>query len=320
LPHPSGPADPSGSADEAEDSSGRSASTEALWAEVQIDPIEIALPGGVGYTLRAYRPAADLEAAEADDDAPRELDDFDAASAAVLASRRARQGDADADADADDLEEFEAEFDEAEEAEAAEKLESDDAASEAEDELEEDELEEDELEEELDEEAEAGAGPDEVPVFLGRQGRLYLFHSPEKLVEFVRSGAEHDLSQIDTWTEVASRISASDIAPSDDDSYELDLVVENLRGGADAWDPALVLKAGELARDIGYALRLEPVLTALAPGSPLDDLDEALRAYDAGGVRAFFARRKLRKLPAQQSALAWRGIIGRISTAVDWRD
>ena len=178
---------------------------------------------------------------------------------------------------------------------------------------------EDEDEDE-DQDVEASVDADEVPLFLGRRGRLYLFHSPDKLVEFVRSGVEHDLSQVDTWSEVAGRVSASDIAPMAEDSYELDLVVKNLRGGPDAWDAALILKAGELARDLGYALRLEPVLTALAPGSPLDDLDDALRATDAGGIGAFFARRKLRKLPAQQSALAWRGIIGRISTAVDWRD
>ncbi len=108
MPQPSGPADPDGSADEAEDSSGRSASTEALWAEVHIDPIEIALPGGVGYTLRAYRPATDIEAADDDSEAPGDLDDFDAAFAAVAARRRSGQDET--DAEADDLDEFEAEF------------------------------------------------------------------------------------------------------------------------------------------------------------------------------------------------------------------
>jgi hypothetical protein len=320
VPQPSGPADPDGSADEADDSSGRSASTETLWAEVQIDPIEIALPGGVGYTLRAYRPATDIEAPDADPGAPADLDDFDAASAAVAAQRRSIQGDTDADveAEADDLEEFEAEF--PEDQFAADEVDKDDEEEDRAEESDEDEDDQDEDEDDQDEDEEASVEPDEIPLFLGRRGRLYLFHSPEKLVEFVRSGVEHDLSQLDSWSEVASRVSASDVAPMAEDSYELDLVVENLRGGPDAWDPTLILKAGELARDLGYALRLEPVLTALAPGSPLDDLDDALRSTDAGGIGAFFARRKLRKLPAQQSALAWRGIIGRISTAVDWRD
>jgi hypothetical protein len=67
-------------------------------------------------------------------------------------------------------------------------------------------------------------------------------------------------------------------------------------------------------------LRLEPVRTALSPGSPLDDLDEALRAAAAGGVGGFFAKRRLKKVAEQQAALGWRTIIGKISAAVDWRD
>ena len=66
--------------------------------------------------------------------------------------------------------------------------------------------------------------------------------------------------------------------------------MENLRGGPDAWDPTLILKAGEIARDLGFALRIEPVHVALAPGSPLDDLDEALRSAESGGIGSFFAK------------------------------
>ena len=61
-------------------------------------------------------------------------------------------------------------------------------------------------------------------------------------------------------------------------------------------------------------------MVALSSGSPLDDLDEALRSAEDGGVGSFFAKRKLRKIPAQQSSLAWRTVIGKISAAADWRD
>jgi hypothetical protein len=149
---------------------------------------------------------------------------------------------------------------------------------------------------------------------------VFLFHSQEKLVEFVKSGAEHDLSQVDTWSTVVKKITKADVVPLDDDIYELDLVVENLRGGPDAWDAALILKAGEIARDLGFALRLEPVMIALSAGTPLDDLDEALRSSEGGGVGSFFAKRKLKKIPAQQSSLAWRTIIGKISAAAEWQD
>ncbi|MDI5941494.1 DNA primase, partial [Micromonospora sp. DH15] len=32
----------------------------ALWDELRIDPVEIALPAGTGFTLRANRPAGEL--------------------------------------------------------------------------------------------------------------------------------------------------------------------------------------------------------------------------------------------------------------------
>ena len=139
-------------------------------------------------------------------------------------------------------------------------------------------------------------------------------------MEFVRSGADHDLAELDSWADLVERITPDDVVATVDDTYELDLVVENLRGGADAWDGPLILRAGELARDLGYALKMPAIMAAMAGGSPLDDLDETLRAAENGGVSGFLARRRLRKIPGQQSALAWRTMIGKISAAADWRD
>jgi hypothetical protein len=263
-----------------------------------MDPVEIALPGGVGYTLRAYRSSTEIEPREVVR-GEEDLDDFDAASAAV--ARRRRPTDDDEDEAEEAVEELDEEFEEPD---------AEDFEHEAD---EEEEEEEDEEEEDEDEEQ-------EVPVFLGRNGRVFLFHSQEKLVEFVKSGAEHDLSQVDTWSTLVKKITKADVVPLDEDVYELDLVVENLRGGPDAWDAGLILKAGEIARDLGFALRLEPVMIALSAGTPLDDLDEALRSTEGGGVGSFFAKRKLKKIPAQQSSLAWRTIIGKISAAAEWQD
>ena len=117
-----------------------------------------------------------------------------------------------------------------------------------------------------------------------------------------------------------ARVKAADIAPQDEDSYELDLVVENLRGGHDVWDATLLIEAGEVARDLAYSLRLPAVLDMLSPGSSLDDLDEALRATVTGGISGFRGRRRLKKIGAQTASLGWRTIIGKISAAVDWRD
>ncbi|MFI7071205.1 DNA primase [Micromonospora sediminicola] len=294
--------DASAAADEVEVD--RPAADRTLWDEVRIDPVEIALPAGTGFTLRAYRTARELtptDVAERDEDDPflarrqvveteedEEVVILDEEFAALSAEkddedeekdsgarRRGKTADADADADAEESE---------------------------------------------DDEDEDDAGDEEVPVFLSHKGRLLLFKTPESLVTFIRSGAPNDLSQLDSWNELSERLEPADIAPLDEDTYELDLVVENLRGGHDAWDPALLIEAGEIARDLSYALRLPAVLDMLSAGSSLDDLDEALRASVNGGIGGFLGRRRLKKIGAQTASLGWRTIVGKISAVVDWRD
>jgi hypothetical protein len=285
--------------DEEETAPSASSDGSSLWADTKIDPVEIALPSGVGYTLRAYRLSTSLtptEVGDRDDDDP-----FDAKARHAVREDEETvvildddfPGDEDEDADAEEIER------------RGKHARTDDS----------DEPSAEDFEDEEEEEA-----AEEVPVFLSHRGRLLLFKTPESLVTFVRSGAPNDLAQVDGWPEVVERIQLSHVAPSDEDSYELDLVVENLRGGHDTWDFTLLIEAGEVARDLSYALRLKPVLTALSPGSPLDDLDEALRSAAGGGLGAFRGRRRLKKIGAQQASLGWRTIIGKISAAVDWRD
>lgn len=298
LDDTTGPAEPD-EADEADDTP-RASADRPLWDELRIDPVEIALPAGTGFTLRAYRPAGSLtptDVTERDQDDPflarrQVIEEEDDESVVILdeelaeefvdsdedePSRRRRDSATDADATADD--------DEAE---------AEDVADEADDE--------------------------EVPVFLSHRGKLLLFKTPESLVSFIRSGAPNDLSQLDSWNELAERVEPADIAPLDEDTYELDLVVENLRGGHDSWDSTLLIEAGEVARDLSYALRLPAVLDMLSAGSSLDDLDEALRATANGGIGAFMGRRRLKKIGAQTASLGWRTIVGKISAVVDWRD
>ncbi len=280
----------------------RSAATDELWQEVRVDPVKVALPGGkVGYTLRAYRPAGELTPTELPED---EEDPFQA-------RERAR-----AEADTIDEEELTraalaaGRTDEGPE-ESEEPGERPEQSADSPAEEEEPSGYDEDADETLDE---------EVPIFLSHQGRLLLFSTPESLVEFIRSDAPHDLAQLDTWSTLVERVTPKDIVPDEADVYELDLVVENLRGGHDAWDLPLLISAGEIARDLGWALRRAAVIQALAPGTPLDDLDEALRAAAAGGVGGWFARRRLRRFGAQQHSLGWRNVIGKITEAVDWRD
>jgi hypothetical protein len=273
----------------------RTATVDRFWKRVRVDPLEIALPGGAGYTLRAYRQNTEITPADVsgrEDEVP-------------MARRRGTSVELDDDGDLLD------------EAEITDDLADEDRA--------EDEVDED-FDEDLDEEAvdevdeSAGDVVEEVPLFLSHGGHLLVFRSVESLVEFVLSDAEHDLQQIDTWDSVTQGIRSEYVVSLPDDTYELDLVVKNLRGGHDAWDPELLVRSGQLARDLGHALRIEPVVLALAPGSPLDDLDDALRATTDGGLGSFFARRKLKKIGAETASLGWRTVIGKISAVVDWRD
>jgi len=269
-----------------------------LWDEVRIQPVEIALPGGVGLTLRAYRKASELTPTEVEGD---EDDPFDARERAAAAAR----------ADEEEVivdEEYAALI--AEDTGPTDRKDGEEAAEEPDPADFEDE----------EDAAGAQAAEEEVPAFLSHRGRLLTFKTPESLVSFIRSGAPHDLAQLDTWSTVAERVKSSDVDPLPEDRYELDLVVENLRGGHDTWDLPLLIAAGEVARDLGHALRIKPVILALAPGSPLDDLDESLRKAENGGMGGYFGRRRLKKIGAQQASLGWRSIIGKISAAVDWRD
>ncbi|GGK84134.1 hypothetical protein GCM10012284_17900 [Mangrovihabitans endophyticus] len=271
-----------------------------LWDDARVSPVEIAMPGGVALTLRAYRKASELTPTEAATD---EDDPFEARERAAAA--RAAENE---EVIVDD------EFTALVADEPAEKSATDKSATG------DDATGEEPAPEEFEDETPAEAEDEEVPAFLSHKGKLLAFKSPESLVSFLRSGAPHDLAQLDSWAGVAERVQSSDIDPLPEDRYELDLVVENLRGGHDTWDLPLLIAAGEIARDLGHALRLKPVILAMSPGSPLDDLDEALRKAESGGVGGYMGRRRLRKIGAQQASLGWRSIIGKISAAVDWRD
>ncbi|MET8119244.1 DNA primase [Micromonospora sp. NPDC005189] len=284
--------------DEAEETDHASASVDrSLWDELRIDPVEIALPSGTGFTLRAYRPASSLTPTDVTE---RDLDD------PFLARRQVIEEEDDEAVVILD-EELAEEFTDGDEDESTRRRRDGAADSEADD-------------DEADEDATDEADDEEVPVFLTNRGKLLLFKSPESLVSFIRSGAPNDLSQLDSWNELSERVEPADIAPLDEDTYELDLVVENLRGGHDAWDSTLLIEAGEIARDLSYALRLPAVLDMLSAGSSLDDLDEALRSTANGGIGAFMGRRRLKKIGAQTASLGWRTIVGKISAVVDWRD
>lgn len=202
---------------EKDDDDERSDDVDDFWEKAEIDPVEISLPSGTGFTLRHYRTVTDED----------------------------------------------------------------------------------------DEEAEEA-------VFLAHDQKVQMFRTAEDLVEYVKGDAEHDLRELETYAELAEELTAERVVADEEDEYGLDLVVQNLRGGHDAWDQDLLIGAGEITRDIAFACQLDDVLTALAPGSPLDDLDEALRA------NGFLARRKMRKISPERAAIAWRSLISKIDAVTEW--
>jgi hypothetical protein len=284
-----------------------------FWAELGIDPVEIALPGGVGLTLRAYRSPDSVTPTDVSERADE--DPFDA-------KNRVDE----VELDEEDLPPMD-ESELAAQALAAEladetytRHQTDDTALDLEPLDGADTTADEDATEEEDEEAVDEAALDEVPLFLTHRGRLLLFKSADGLAEFIRAKAPNDLAQLAEWDTLAKSVTAENLEPAEEDTYELDLVVENLRGGHDAWDPDLLLSAGEVARDVAFALQLDGVTKMLSPGSPLDELDEALRAASGGGIGGFMAKRRVKKIGAQQASLGWRTVIGKISSHVDWRD
>lgn len=285
-----------------------------FWGALAIDPVEIALPSGSGFTLRAYRSSTTIEGTDVSEREPEED---------MFARRTDEVGDEDGlpDFDEDELTRQALGSAAQEEGAGGEGAKAGRRGTKADDTtVDVEPVSDTEGGEPAADEDVAEEEEEEVPLFLTHKGKLLLFKSPEGLVDFVKSGAPNDMMQLPQWSQLVAALSVDEVEPAEEDTYELDLVVENLRGGHDAWDSNLVLSAGEVARDLSYALRLDGVLNMLSPGSPLDDLDEALRAASAGGVGGFLAKRRVRKIGAQQASLGWRSVIGKISGVVDWRD
>ncbi|MDR7325411.1 MULTISPECIES: Hsp70 family protein [Catenuloplanes] len=129
-------------------------------------------------------------------------------------------------------------------------------------------------------------GTHEEPRFLAAGGRVQVFGTADGLLAYLHGDAAHDLCDRPGWAGFVRWVTPPVLFPAPEHRYELDLVTDNLAGGRDAWIPRLLLGAGTIARDLSYALDLD-VWTLLAPGSLLDDFDEALRRNSRWKLRGF---------------------------------
>lgn len=152
-----------------------------------------------------------------------------------------------------------------------------------------------------------GRGTHEEPRFLATDGRVQVFGTADGLLAYLHGDAAHDLRDRPGWPEFVRWVTPPALFPAPEHRYELDLVVDNLAGGRDAWIPELLLGAGTIARDLSYALDLD-VWTLLAPDSLLDDFDEALRRNN---------RWKLRGFDPAQLMQHWLQVIGELTDEID---
>jgi hypothetical protein len=136
---------------------------------------------------------------------------------------------------------------------------------------------------------------EDVARFLGRDGEIYMFDSPEALSRFCAGNEEHDLSDIASWPEVAD----TDIPPlpSDQDRYDLtelsEVLSEVADGAAGLVDHRAFAQPVEGVRDLAEYAGLSRVEELLSPASPLgravargeSDPNATLRAEDAAELR-----------------------------------
>jgi hypothetical protein len=112
---------------------------------------------------------------------------------------------------------------------------------------------------------------DDVPVFLGRNGRISVFGSERSLARYLADEHDHDLSDLATYDDI--RTAANDgslrVDVTDDNVYMLTGIADDLAEGPDALDREQLELAVELLRDVGEYAEDSTVDEALEPATAL---------------------------------------------------
>jgi hypothetical protein len=149
--------------------------------------------------------------------------------------------------------------------------------------------------------------------FLGRDGEVFLFGSPEDLTRFCRGSEAHDLTEIASWPEVADTTTPP--LPADQDRYDLtetsEVLAEVAGGAGGLVDHRVLAQQVEGVRDIAEYAGLTRVEELLRPDAPLGRAvaqgervpDTPLRAEDAAALRP-----------------AWDEVVTEVSSALVFRD
>lgn len=115
---------------------------------------------------------------------------------------------------------------------------------------------------------------DDVPIFLGRNGRISVFGSERSLARYLADEHDHDLSDLATYDDI--RTAANDgslrVEVTDHNVYVLSGLADDLADGPDAVDREQLELAVELLRDVGEYSDDSTVDQQLERGTPLGNL------------------------------------------------
>ncbi|GGC65832.1 primosomal protein [Hoyosella rhizosphaerae] len=141
---------------------------------------------------------------------------------------------------------------------------------------------------------------DDIPVFLGKDGIIYVFRTPRALGRYLADKHNHELAHVSTFSEIqtAAVDGSLDITVTDDNIYvltglvediasgpenvdaeQLDLAVELLNDAADFADDDSVEEALALTNPLGWYVSylIKPDLSRMAPGPPFNEEAQGFR-------------------------------------------
>jgi curved DNA-binding protein CbpA len=154
-------------------------------------------------------------------------------------------------------------------------------------------------------------------IFLARGRRLVLFYSPESMATFLTTDLNHDLTRLPAWKDIRISMAESPPVPAVDDYADFEFILQSLLAPPAAWVPQPFVVCRDMVFEIGKAFGHRRLLETVGPGTPIDRLDDVLRAVDspAPGWRS---RRKLRRLDAGQLGMHWRLAASRLRSIAHW--
>ena len=155
-------------------------------------------------------------------------------------------------------------------------------------------------------------------VFASVEGRLPLFRRPERASDFAAGAEHHDLCAVLHWEALSDAMAQAFLPLIDGHRYDLDLPSVNLELDPDRWLPDLIVKATDLGLELVEALDLDDGYALLAPGSPLDELDDALRQVRRWPLGRH--RRRWRAFDRHRLADQWQSVTELIGSRLDWPD